>query len=97
MSRTINDRISWFTDLPALRQGAFAVLDAMQKQPKQAVQVLGPGVAFVAMCESLGRDPHEDIVRIRRMMSEVDGPFTAEVQAIRDYAAGELLRKGVSR
>lgn len=91
MLSTINDRISWFTDLPSLRRGAFRTLDAMQLEPNQAVQFLGPAVAFVAMAEALGRNPHDDIVRIRRMMNQIEGPFTSEVQAIRDYAKGELL------
>lgn len=91
MIPTINDRISWFTNLPSLRRGAFRTLDALQMEESKPVQYLGPAVAFVAMAEALGRDPHEDIVRIRRMMNQIEGPFTAEVQAIRDYAKGELL------
>lgn len=89
--RHINDKISFFSDLPSLRVGAFGTLDAMQRVPNKAVQYLGPIVATVAMAEALGRDPHEDIGRVRRMMGTLEGPFTAEVQAIREYAKGELL------
>lgn len=88
---TIMDRINFFTDLASLRRGAFSTIDAMQHEPNKAVQYLGPAVAFVAMAEALGRDPHEDISRVKRMMSAVEGPFTDEVQAIRDYAKGEIL------
>lgn len=91
MIQTINDRISWFTDLPSLRRGAFRTLDALQGEASKPVQYLGPAVAFVAMAEALGRSPHDDIVRIRRMMDQLEGPFTSHVQAIRDYAKGELL------
>lgn len=88
---TIMDRINYFTDVAALRRGAFATISAIQDEQNKAVQYLGPAVAFVAMAEALGRDPHEDISRVKRMMSSVEGPFTAEVQAIRDYAKGEFL------
>lgn len=91
MIETINDRISWFTDLAALRRGSFSVLAAVQTDRSHAVQYLAPAVAFVALAEALGRDPHEDIARIRRMMNDVEGPFSEEVAAIRDYAKGELL------
>lgn len=91
MNETINDRITWFTDLPALRRGAFRTLDLLQSEPNTAVQYLGPAVAFVAMAETLGRDPHEDIVRIRRMMADINGPFSEQINAIKDYTKGELL------
>lgn len=91
MLHTINDRINWFTDVASLRRGAFRVLDAIQHEDNKAVQFLAPGVAFCAMADALGRFPHDDIVRIRRMMGAVEGPFTDQVQAIRDYAKGELL------
>lgn len=90
MIHTVNDRISWFTDLPALRRGAFSVIDTMQTIDNRAVQYLGPIVASVAMAETLGRDVHEDIQRVRRMMSDLQGPFSEEIRAIRDYASGEL-------
>lgn len=88
---TIVDRINYFTDVAALRRGAFTTIDAVQSEPNQAVQYYGPAVAFVAMAEALGRDPHEDISRVKRMMEAAEGPFTTQVQAIRDYAKGEFL------
>lgn len=91
MLQTINDRISWFTDLSALRRGAFRTLDLMQTEKSHAVQYLGPLTAAVAMAETLGRDPHDDVSRIRRMMADVNGPFAEEINAIKDYTKGELL------
>jgi hypothetical protein len=91
MIHTINDRITWFTDVASLRRGAFRVIDAIQQEENKAVQFLAPGVAFCAMADALGRFPHDDISRIRRMMGALEGPYTEQVQAIRDYAKGELL------
>ncbi len=95
MIHTIMDRISFFSDLAALRRGAFRVIDAVQHEDNHAVQYLSPAVALVAMAEALGRDPHEDIVRVRRMMSGgLEAAYTDQVQAIRDYAKGEFVNKG---
>ena len=94
MLHTIHDRINWFSDLRSLRRGAFRTIDAVQQEPNKAVQYLGPATAFVAMAASLNRDPHEDIARIRRMMSDLNGPFSEEIRAIHDYAQGELLNGG---
>lgn len=91
MIPTINDRISWFTDLASLRTGAFRVIDAMQTESNKPVQYLAPVVTAVAMAETLGRDVHEDVARVRRMMADINGPFSEQINAIKDYTKGELL------
>lgn len=45
--------------------------------------------AYVA-AEALGLDPHEELARAGRKVSAAEGPFTIEVQALRDYVRGEL-------
>jgi hypothetical protein len=86
---TVNDRINYFTNLPALRRGAFAALDGVSSQPKE-LQYLGPLVATVAMAQTLNRDIHADVARVRRMLGDLEGAGTDHVQAIRDYTKGGM-------
>jgi hypothetical protein len=47
--------------------------------------------AYVA-AEALGLDPHEELSRAGRKVAAAEGPFTAHIQALRDYVRGELAR-----
>lgn len=89
MKHTINDRITAFTSLPALREGTFIVLDAVQGQ-KPELRFLAPATAFTVMAQELGRDAHNDLERVRRIIRDAEGPFTYHIQAIRDYVRGEM-------
>lgn len=86
---TVNDRITAFTDLSALRHSAFGVLDMVDGK-KPELRYLAPGIVFVTMGQMLNRDPHADIARLRRMVQAAEGPFTEHLQAIRDYVKGEM-------
>jgi hypothetical protein len=72
-----------------LREPAFLLIDRLQRvDPADQLRALS--LAFVAATEAAGLDPHEEVTRARRMMRQAEGPFTEQVQAIRDYARSEL-------
>ena len=47
-------------------------------------------LAAVVSAQALGLDPHEELSRAARKVSDAEGPHTAHVQALRDYVRGEL-------
>lgn len=65
------------------------MLDALQFHPPE-VQLDSLALALVAMSTVVGLDPHEMVARAKRMLPDVDGPFTDQVSAMTDYAKGEL-------
>jgi hypothetical protein len=60
---------------------------------KPGEQVLGTAVALMAMCQSAGVSVDDVMRKAMRMMGDVEAPFTAHLQAVRDYASNELLGK----
>lgn len=92
---TITDQLAWFGsrdgDINDLRAAAFTLLDRMQSH-NPAVQMLATAVALRAMSESLGLDLSDLMQRAGRLLRAADGPFGTHIQAIRDYAVGELRR-----
>lgn len=88
---TVNDRITAFTDLSALRHAAYRALSVLDGE-KPEVKFLAPALLFVVMAQQLGRDPHNDIAAIRRIARAAEGPFTEQVQALRDYVTGEMRK-----
>lgn len=89
---TVRDGVSFSTTPAAIRKPAFRVIDRMQAS-KPHEQIVGTAVALLAMAEAIGLNAHELIDRASRMMSAVDGPFTGQIRAIRDYAKHEIGRE----
>lgn len=69
---------------------AFQILDRMQRLDP-AVQLTATAVALCAMAESIGYDMAEIITVAENTLRDCEGPFTTHIQAIREYAKGELL------
>lgn len=90
---SIRDAISFATSAPALRKPAFAVISALQAY-NPAIQLDSLFLTAVAMSQSLGLDPHEMVARARRILPDAEGAYSSghHLQAIRDYAKGELKR-----
>lgn len=86
---TIRDAITFSSDAARVRRPAFHVIDALQRH-EPAVQMDALFVAAVAMSQSLGLDPHAMVTRAKRMLPDAEAAHTDHVQAIRDYARGEL-------
>lgn len=90
-THVISERARHSSDVAALRQPAFAVINRMDGlEPHLQFNALM--LAAVVACEALNLDPHEEVERARRKVSAAEGPHTMHVQAIRDYARGELAR-----
>lgn len=86
---TIRDRIRFRTLAEPLRKPAFDVVTALQRYPAD-VQVDAAFLAAVALATTVNLDPHDLVSRARRLLADAEGPFTDHLQAIRDYAKGEL-------
>lgn len=77
----------------AVRAPAFRVIDRLQRMDP-AVQLTATAVALCAMVESLGLDM-EDVINVaQNTLRDAEGPFTTHIQAIREYAKHEILRRG---
>jgi hypothetical protein len=88
---SISERARHSSSVAALREPAFRVINRMEDLAPD-VQVNALFLAAVVVAEALGLDIHEEVARAGRKVAAAEGPFTAHVQALRDYAKGELLR-----
>lgn len=86
---TIRDRISFAASAAPLRVPSFQILDALQRS-HPSIQMEALFLTATAMAQTLGLDPHEMVSRAKRQLPDAEGPFTEQLQAARDYAAGEL-------
>ncbi|RVU03579.1 class I SAM-dependent methyltransferase [Novosphingobium umbonatum] len=90
--KAIGDGVKIASTVAGLREPAFRICDRMQDiHPSDQVRALFLAAAVTA--EAVGVDPHDEIERARRMCAQAEGPHTYHVQAIRDYAAEEIVRK----
>lgn len=85
----IRSAIAWSSSPQPIREPAFRVVDALQFYPA-GVQMDALASLFVAMAEVIGLDAHEMVARAKRQLPDLEGPFTEQLQAARDYAKGEL-------
>lgn len=86
------DQVRLCADASKLRRPAFLVIDAIQNntQSSNGEKVVATMVALIAMCESSGV-PFDDVFqKAINFTRDVEGPFTAHLQAIRDYARDNL-------
>lgn len=91
-AHSIRDQISFLCSPAKVRVPAFQVINRLDGQAPGS-QLMGAAVAVVAMAEAVGINPHDLITRANKCMSEVDGPYTTHIKAIREYAAGEIMRR----
>ena len=88
----IRDRLGWIS--PAQVRGpAFLVIDRIQRLDP-TIQLTAVAVALCAMSQALGVDMRDVINVAENTLRDSEGPYTQHIQAIRDYAEGEILRKG---
>lgn len=88
----VTDRIGWVSPA-AIQPAAFRVLDRLQRMDP-AVQITATAVALCAMAETLGLRMRDLIVVAENTLKDSEGPYTEHIQAIREYAKNELLRRG---
>lgn len=73
-----------------IRAPAFHVIHRIQNLDP-AAQITATAVALCAMAQAIGMDMREVIYVAERTLRDAEGPYTEHIQAIRDYARGELL------
>jgi hypothetical protein len=88
---TVAGKLGWIHPA-AIRGPAFRVLDRLQYLDP-AVQVTATAVALCAMAQALGLDMRRVIEIAENTLRDSEGPYTTHIQAIRDYARGELLNR----
>lgn len=88
-SNRLRDQIALFDNPSKAALAAFAAISKTQGvQP--GAQVMGLAIALVCICESANVNLSDVIGKAVRMTDAADGPFVPQIQAIRDYAVGEL-------
>jgi hypothetical protein len=85
---TVRDQLGT-PHLPSLRRIAVKVVDRVQHE-RASDQLNATAIALVAMSDAAGLDPFEVLCIAKRVMHAAEGPFTHQIQAIRDYAKSEL-------
>lgn len=75
-----------------IRAPAFKVLDRIQHLHPGA-QITATAVALCAMAEAIGLRMRDVINVAENTLADSEGPYTEHIQAIREYARGELLRR----
>ncbi|WJY17648.1 hypothetical protein QQS45_08300 [Alteriqipengyuania flavescens] len=86
---SVRDGIVFSSDLGRLKVPAFRVLDAVQDVRKDC-QLEAIALTLAALCRPLGIDPHALITRANRQLVQTDATRNPHIEAIADYAAGEL-------
>jgi hypothetical protein len=88
----VADRLGWFSP-DQVRGPAFLVIDRIQGLDP-SIQLTAVAVALCAMSQALGLDMRDVINVAENTLRDAEGPYTQHIQAIRDYAEGEILRRG---
>jgi len=90
--RNVADRLGFFS--PAeVRGPAFLVIDRIQGLDP-SIQITAVAVALCAMAQAVGLDMRDVINVAENTLRDAEGPYTQHIQAIREYAKGEILRRG---
>ena len=74
----------------SLRDPIVRIVDLLELDPP-ALRYLAPLAVPVLMAETLTRDIHDDVIRVKRMLREAEaGGFNEQVRSMRDLVAGEI-------
>lgn len=95
-AQTIRDQIRLANNPARLRVPAFALIDRAQNLQQHVTGgelVLSTAIALVAMCQTANIPLQDVMTKATNMLADTEGPFTTHLQAVRDYAANELLGK----
>jgi hypothetical protein len=87
---TIRDRITFNSNIEKLRRPAFAIISALQDFADPAEQIEALYLTAAILAQTNGLDAHDMIARARRQIADAEAGRTPFIDAIRDYAAGEL-------
>lgn len=85
----IRDRIAFRSSLQPLKEPAFGVINALQNYDA-SLQIEALALTLTLLAQSAGLEPHELVSRAKRQAADADSVRNPLIEAIRDYAAGEL-------
>lgn len=87
---TIRERLFARSTLAPVKLPAFNILSTLQDTEDQSLQLDALALAFTLITQSAGIDPHELVLRAKRQIADADATRNPHLEAIRDFAAGEL-------
>jgi hypothetical protein len=87
---SIRDRIAFNSNIGKLREPSFLIINALQSARDTAAQVEALFLTAAIIAQTLNLDPHAMIVRARRQIADAEAGKVPLIDAIRDYAKGEL-------
>jgi hypothetical protein len=88
--RNTRERLFARSTLAPLKVPAFAIANALQDTEDASLQLDALALTFTLISQSAGIDPHDLITRAKRQVADADATRNPHLEAIRDYAAGEL-------
>lgn len=86
----LEERVMANGSIQKIKAPAFLILDGMQRTPDPALQLDAMALTFVLICQSTNIDPHRLITRAKRQSRDSDVIPNPHLDAIRDYAVGEM-------
>lgn len=86
----VRERLFARSSLAPLKLPAFAILNCLQDTEDTSLQLDALALTFTLISQSSGIDPHELVTRAHRQLADADAVRNPHLEAIRDYAAGEL-------
>jgi len=88
---TIRDRLSFAGINPArLRNVTYKLISRVQDDPD--IQIRATALALYTMCQAAGVDIRTLLANTDRLMNDLDGPFSGEIRAMREYTKHEIGR-----
>lgn len=88
-NHTIQDRIAFRSSLRQLKEPSFRVLAGVGECPPD-IQIEALALCFTLLTTNAGMDPHLLVQRAKRQITDADRVDTPHLEAIADFAKGEL-------
>lgn len=89
LPHTVRDRVSFDCGFEHLKGPAFRVIDALQETPAH-IQLQALALALALLARGVGTDAHELLTRANRQILDADRVKNPALEAIQEYATGEL-------
>lgn len=90
MQPSLREKIFARSSLVPVKVPAFSILDAVARIPDQSVALDALALTFTIICQSTDIEPHDLVTRAKRQAADADVLENPHLEAIRDYANGEM-------
>lgn len=87
---TVRHRLMGNCSIRPLKLPAFTLIDALQHETDKAKALDAFYLTAVLLADGVGIDPHELVSRARRQITEATALRNPHLEAIKEFAAGEL-------